>query len=73
MKKTKTFPIDSIEAIELLTQKRQGWNARRDQPCTITIDGGCEVHAIPAWLWQPRIRPHVVRFDTQAVPMRRVR
>lgn len=71
MKTKKTISVDSIHAIELLTKKRPGWNARHDQPQIITLEGGCQVHAIPAWLWQPRIRPRLVRFDTTPTPMPR--
>jgi hypothetical protein len=71
MKDPKAVPINSIEAIEILAQKRPGWNARRDLPAMISLEGGCDVHVVPAWLWQPRIKPRVERFDTQPTPMPR--
>lgn len=54
-------------------QKTQGWNLRSELPRVITIHGGCVLHVVPAWLWQPRVRPRICRFDTAATPMRKVR
>lgn len=52
-------------------QKTQGWNLRSELPCAVTIHGGCVLHVVPAWLWQPRVQPRLARFNALTVPLRR--
>lgn len=60
--------------VELLAraQKTPGWNLRTDLPCSAEIAGGCTLHVVPAWLWQPRVRPRLCRFDNATVNLRKV-
>ena len=65
--------METQSVINLLAraQKTQGWNLRSELPCSARLDGGCTLHVVPAWLWQPRVRPRLCWFDTPAVQMRR--
>ena len=64
--------LSQLEEYLKAAQKTRGWNGRRDLPATISLEGGCDVHVVPAWLWQPRIKPYVERFDTRPIPLRRI-
>jgi hypothetical protein len=65
--------MNTKQLTELLAraERSQGWNFRSELPCAVRIAGGCVLHVVPAWLWQPRIRPYAKRFRTQPVPLRR--
>lgn len=65
--------METQSVIDLLAraQKTQGWNLRSELPCVARLDGGCRLHVVPAWLWQPRVRPRQRWFDSPAVQLRR--
>lgn len=59
---------DAIEQALRLTRKTPGWNGRTAPPQFVDL-GGCELVAIPAYLWRARVRvQHRGRHEVIALP-----
>ncbi len=46
-----------LESMLALAQKTPGWNFREYPPQRADLPGGCELVAVPPWLWRPRVGP----------------
>ncbi len=73
LKASRAKTENEIDCMLQLAKKSPGWNNRKDQPCSVALAGGCILHMVPAWLWQPRIRPQPNRCGSRAQPLRLAR
>jgi hypothetical protein len=62
---------EELDAVLKLTLKTPGWNGRTAPPQFVDLGCGCELVAIPAYLWRARCSAHGGRQRNEVIPLPR--